>query len=449
MAKNREEAYRVKKFNLINENLLMPYQSIGAYFLLTRKRAILSYRMGLGKTPVAIVSAHYLMVNTNRRVLIICPKPLVKQWVDEISKFADSDAEIIDDFDRKYKSKWLVVNYEKIRIDGFEKFFVGDPIIICDEATKMKNFDSILSQRFYRLCHSEYIFMLTATPITNSPLDIWALFKQLKNDYLESSKKEFLDHYGIMKEIELKSGRKIKIPVDWKNLDELADKVKPLILVKTYDQVYTQLPLKTVVDIFVEISQEEVKVYNKIRSKIYKEKGADYKLALLTYLKRFLDAPKILEKDELTEEFSTEISSKMLKLLDLVEEYKDKKIIIISQYADVVKELGRILETEYLYYGNISVETVENYLTEEKGILIMTDKGSYGLNLQGANILINYDLPWSDASLEQRIGRVYRIGQTKKVLVFNLVVEQEYLIESYIRQIIGKKRKIGKIVLKG
>ena len=446
MAEDKKYAYRIKKFD-INKDGLFPYQYIGSLYLLTRKASILGDFMGLGKTAQALRSSEYLLNKDKEKFcLIVAPKgALVEQWKKEVPKFTKYDAEIIKDIDDNYEKRYIITNYEKLYKDGFEKILKRKPILILDEVSKIKNFFTLYSQALYKYSEPEYMFMLSGTVFENSPIDIWSLFKQMKNNYLEYDYYDFINKYAIIEERERLDGQTFNTIVGWKNMDELKSKIEPLILRRTFNDVSVQLPEKSVEDVYIELNKNELALYHRIERDIKTQKGDEYVLALFTFLKRFLDYPPVLEKNELTRKYdvSNIISSKANMLLEIVESLKGSKIVIFSQYSDVVQALGDLLKTRYLYYGDISNEIIDEFNKNKEGILIMTDKGAYGLNLQTATVIINYDLPWNPAVIEQRIGRIYRLGQKNKVLVLNLIINEIGLIERYISRILKEKQSLG------
>lgn len=448
MAPDKTKAYSIKKFDLDNGKLL-PFQFIGSCFLLTRKKAILGDIMGLGKTIQSLKASEYIMKRDNSKFsLIISPKPLLDQWKKEIHRFTIFKGQILKDFEDLHE-RYIITNYEKIYKDGFEQILKKKPILILDEATKLKNFDTKYSQELYKSNISDYVFMLSGTVYENSPVDLWSLFKQLKNNYLDYNYYDFINKYAVIEKRVRLDGQEYSQITGWKNLDDLKSKIEPLILRRNFKDVAFQLPEKTVEDIFVELSKEELQVYNRIKKEILMAKGEEYVLALFTILKRFLDYPDVLEKNNLTKKFVFKHvdSSKSAKLLELVDSMRDEKIVIFTQYSDVAEALGSLLKTKFLYYGDMTNEVIDEFKRVDKGILIMTDKGAYGLNLQSASIVINYDLHWNPAVLEQRIGRVYRMGQKKNVLVLNLIVNEIGLIERYIRLRLKEKTAIGNKLL--
>lgn len=445
-----KDAYKIKAYN-VDKSILYPFQYIGACFLLTRKKAILSDDTGIGKTVQALFAADYLLKNNKvSRVIISCPKAITEQWKEEIKKFVNEKAEIVENIELDLK--YSIMNYEKIR--KANKMIPKDTCLILDEASKLKNFNTKNAQSLYFVNNSDYIFMLTATPIENSPLDLWALFKQLKNNYFkENSEEEFINNYAITEKNTNSKGYNYYTIVGWKDLNKIKRIAYPLILKRTINEVYNQLPEKLVKDVYIELTSVENKVYNRIKNEIINDKGEEYILSLYTLLKRFLDSPDILKSGvliyDLIEEKNLDIiSSKLIKLMEIVDELKENnKIVIFTQYSDMAIKLGNVLETPFLYYGDLSSEVIDKFNNSKKGILVMTDKGAYGLNIQSANVLVNYDLPWNPAILKQRLGRIYRIGQTKKTVIINMQVLGFNKIDNLIRYKLKLKDDISNEVI--
>jgi len=215
----------------------------------------------------------------------------------------------------------------------------------------------------------------------------------------------------------------------------------------------------------VDLNLNEIRIYNTIKNLIYKINGRDYLLGLITILRRYLDYPEVLSDTEAIQELFgknyfyknlskvfkendlLETPSKLILLEEIIKDQNpNDKIIIFTEYSDVAIKLGKALGTEYLFYGNIKEEIIEDFKENGK-ILISTNKGMFGLNLEFANVVINYDMPWNPALLEQRIGRVDRLTQVKGVKIFNLVVSGLSNIEEEILGILNNKRMYSKEII--
>ena len=445
--------YKIKKYNL-NTDKLYYYQNVGACFLLTRKRAILADEMGLGKTVQSIFAAKYLMDNKLAdRVVIMVMKPLINQWLEELKKFANIDAEIITDFTEN--GEWLITNYEKCRKPEFKNYLDERTVLILDEATKVKNFNTKTAKELVKN-NCEYIFILTATPIQNSPLDLWALVTQLHLNWL-GSYWNFINKYAVKEELELKD-RTIMQIIDWKNLNEIREIVEPIVLRRKLRQIYKQIPERESYNIEVDLNDNEMRIYNAIKHLIFKVNGRDYQLGLITILRRYLDFPEVLRNTNaiqeligkgytsknlfriFTEKDLMQIPSKLEALKDIIStQNSNDKIVIFTEYKDVAEKLGKALGSTYIFSGNADEKILTDFKANGR-ILINTNKGMYGLNLNEANVVINYDMSWNPALLEQRIGRVDRLTQNKRVKVFNLIVSMLNNIEEEIIGTIENKK---------
>lgn len=443
-----KRAYIIKKYDL-GDTILTNYQKIGSYFLLTRRKAILADEVGLGKTAQSSYAAKYLIEHKLvDRVLFITPASLIGQWQKEFeTKFIHKD--LIELNEGTEDSDYLICNYEKSWKDWFLKYTNERTAIIMDEATKIKNFFTKTAERLYRN-NSKYMFLLTGTPIQNSPVDIWSLFQQMHLKWL-GDYEWFINQYGVLEDKTNQNGVTFRQITGWRRLDDLNKRIYPLLLRRHRKDVLKELPEVQYYDIEVTLSNKEMFVYKKIKDRILNVRGFDYRIALYTILKRYLDYPKVLVNTHaikgLVDKSELNItSSKFVVLQELIEELFDKKIIIYSQFADVVDYLAKELNTPYIYHEGID-DTIINEFKQDGHILVTTDKGKYGFNLQEANVIINYDLPWNPDGLVQREGRIVRRGQDQETIIYTLQVSAMNFVEDYIRRVLNKKENIAGEIL--
>ena len=242
-------------------------------------------------------------------------------------------------------------------------------------------------------------------------------------------------------------------------MDELKNRLQRYMIRRTKEEVLPELPKKIITDVPFKLNDEEKKLYTKIKkellfeiekmdiSKINNPATIQYTLVKMTRLRMLADSMELLGEKQ--------ISSKLDVLKELlIEAFNTKtKVIIFSQFATMCKILKRELKiyNPLMLIGETPSEKrreivkVFNEDNEHK-VLILSEAGQYGLNLQSkANIIINYDMPWSISKYEQRIGRAHRIGQEKTVFVYNLLAKGT--VDEYVYKILISKTLLANEIL--
>lgn len=437
---------------------LYDFQKIGAAFLEASDGALLGDVPGLGKSLQTIAA---LEDERYRNILIFCPASLKYSWSQEIQKWRQSgevNINVVDGTPKERARTWTfplsatcqtftIANYELLLRDILLMKKISWDAIVCDESTRISNAGAKTTKLLKSIpCRKR--LALTGTPVSNSPDDIYSIIDWISPGYL-GHWPQFRERYCILDFW--------KNVVGYKNLSELADLIKPLMLRRTKEEVLKELPKKTSQDIIFSLSEEEQKVYDGVKEYILKEIGGylgkiDKKtLALipvkLLRLQQATDHLRLLgEQGE---------STKLKVLQDLVDPIikSGDKVIVFTKFA----EMSKLLLTAFPSGGIISLingevpvssrqEIVNSFNSDPScKILVMTEAGAYGLNLQGANYIIHYDLPWSIAKLEQREGRAHRIGQTKPVTIYNLIAKNT--IDEYVMKKVRRKARMSNDIL--
>lgn len=428
---------------------LYDFQKIGAMFMRASNGTLLADVPGLGKTVQTIASQE----NHPLRTLVLCPASLKYNWKEEISKWSDRTAQVIAG-DKEERARqwpryynWTIANYELLLRDYEEISKIKWDEIVCDEATKISN-PRAKSVKALKQISAPKKIALTGTPISNNPVDLWSIIDWIRPGYLGNFS-QFKDKYVL---------------TDWWgnvagyiNLDELSDRIAPLMLRRTKEEVFKDFPPKTTEDIVFELSAEERKVYEGVKQRILEEiqsylgKIDQRTLALIPVkMLRLLQATDHLkligEKGE---------SSKLAALKDILEPIikSGEKVIVFTRFAEMAKILEKELKDQQplMIYGDVPAEErqVLVNLFNTRGlchpIMISTEAGAYGINLQSASYVVHYDLCWSVAKLEQREGRVHRIGQKKPVTVYRMIARNT--IDEYVAKVLHKKHKISQDIL--
>lgn len=417
---------------------LYPYQKEGIRFAFRAGKSIIADEMGLGKTIQAIGTAELMKArHFISSVLIVCPTSLKYQWKKEIERFTDSKAIVVEGnhLVRKklYEAEetYKIVSYNSICNDIKILKSLHTDFLIMDEVQRLKNWNTQIS-RNARHIESEYAVILSGTPLENKLEELYSIMQFVDQFCLGP-------YYQFMDETVVKSDTG-KV-VGYKNLNAVGERMKDVLIRRRKKDVALQLPGRMDKVLFVPMTEQQRDmhdeyqnvvaqlVYKWTRTRFLSEKDRKRLLLMLSQMRMICDSTYILDQKS---RYDTKVEE-TLNILKNVFESGDEKVVIFSQWERMTRLIAKELDElgvryEYLH-GGVPSEArknlVENF-TElpESRVFLSTDAGSTGLNLQVASILINLDLPWNPAVLEQRIARIYRIGQKRNIQVINLVASQ-------------------------
>jgi SNF2 family DNA or RNA helicase len=405
-----------------------PYQVKGIAFLMPRHAALLADEMGLGKTAQVIVSLRLLLASSLiRRVLVVCPKPIVINWTRELRTWAeDVPFEVIGGDTQTRKAQWFasrcpvkLINYELLTRDAE---FVADPsvhfdVVVLDEAQRIKNHDSKTAY-VVRSISRDRSWAMTGTPIENRVDDLVNIFA-------------FVD-----------PGR---IPPDTppKLLPELT---RDSILRRVKEEVATDMPPKVVQDVFLDLTPAQRAAYDRAENEgVIQLDSLGETITVSHVFELIMRLKQICNFDPATGD-----SAKLEQLLDDMQEVadNDRKAIVFSQFVDPLETLGRVLAPfgPLLYHGKVPHRDRQAILDRfksdrSKHVLLMSyGTGSVGLNLQFTNYVFLFDRWWNPAIEDQAINRAHRIGQKETVFVKRFVTQNT--IEGRIAEVLEKKRQL-------
>lgn len=420
--------------NLINTRLY-PYQKEGVIGIIRAGRVLLADDMGLGKTIEAIAAveifARYFDVG---KVLIICPTSLKYQWKNEIGKFSGRDACIVEGLIHKRKSLYMqndfykIISYGVVRSDMELINKWGADLVIVDEAQRIKNWKT-QTAKYVKKINSGFTIVMTGTPLENRIEELHSIVEYIDR-YKLGPLFRFLDNHQALDENGKLTG--------YKNLRTINKTLDDILIRRTKKEIIDQLPGRIDKNFFVEMTNEQITDHNSyydivarlvnkwIRLGFLSEEERQKLLICLNCMRMVSDSTYILNQET---NFGTKIDE-IKELIQEITEDHDNKLVIFSQWKRMfellIRELDK-LEMQYVYLsGDIPASQrkliIEKFQSDHKlKIFLSTDAGGVGVNLQSANMLINIDLPWNPAVLEQRIGRIYRLGQKKHINVFNFI----------------------------
>lgn len=417
---------------------LYPYQKEGIRFAFCAGKSIIADEMGLGKTIQAIGTAE-LMKNHHfiSSVLIVCPTSLKYQWKKEIERFTDSQAIVVEGnhLVRKklYEAEetYKIVSYNSVCNDIKILKSLHTDFLIMDEVQRLKNWNTKIS-RNARHIESEYAVILSGTPLENKLEELYSIM-QFVDQFCLGPYYQFIDQTVVKSD----TGKVIS----YKNLNAIGERMKNVLIRRRKKDVALQLPGRMDKVLFVPMTEEQREMHDEYqnivaqlvfkwtRTRFLSEKDRKRLLLLLSQMRMICDSTYILDQKS---RYDTKVEE-TLNILKNVFDSGDEKVVIFSQWERMTRLIAKELDElgvryEYLH-GGVPSEARKNLVDDftelpESRVFLSTDAGSTGLNLQVASILINLDLPWNPAVLEQRIARIYRIGQKRNIQVINLVASQ-------------------------
>jgi SNF2 family DNA or RNA helicase len=408
------------------------YQLDGIAFLYPRHEAVLADEMGLGKTMQAVTAVRILAHHKQlRRVLLVCPKPLVTNWQREFNVWApELPVTAIDGGAMKRQWLWregnafvTIANYEALVRD---RSIVCTPenyydLVVLDEAQRIKNATSATNEAVRSISRSRS-WALTGTPIENSIDDLIGIF-------------EFVAPGQLNAEMTPRT---------------IARSVSDHVLRRTKEQVLTDLPPKLFRDAEVELSPEQAESYRLAEDEgVVRLREMKHKLTIQHVFELVLRLKQICNFDPVTG-----TSSKLERLEADLEECaaSGRKAIVFSQWVETLLQLRDRLDrfNPVEYHGQVPYRRRETVIEQFRNdvrcqVLLMTyGAGSVGLNLQFASYVFLFDRWWNPAVEDQAINRAHRIGAERPVTVTRFLTIET--IEQRINQVLERKRELFEAV---
>jgi hypothetical protein len=431
---------------------LYPYQEQGVRFALFKKAVLIGDEMGLGKTLQAIVLGVLKKeVFGFQRVLVITMASLKEQWKREIERFSTEKAVVVAG-SRELRQKsyhdpdslFKITNYEAVLRDVTFLSRLKPDLVILDEAQRIKNFTTKTAEAVKSIPRKHSV-VLTGTPLENRLEDVYSIVQFLDPHFLAPLWKFAADHFMLSRD---KKGRIL----GYRNLDKLHERLKGIVIRRRKEEVLSELPEEIVNNYYVDLNVKQAEIHN------------GYLQSLLPLInKKFLTPVDIRRIQELLLKMrmvcnstylidrKTNISPKMKELEGILYELiieNGRKVVIFSEWTTMTFLVGKQLSMASIPFvelsGKIPVNKRQSLIDEftnnpDCKVFLSTDAGGTGLNLQAADCVINFELPWNPARLNQRKGRVNRIGQLSKCInVVNLIaknsIEEKILAGLQLKQ---------------
>ena len=451
---------------------LYDYQTRGALFLACRGRSILGDDMGLGKTAQTLAAIELLAKERGvERILVVAPASVKYQWEGEIKKFTGRPVQVIeggpDDRKDQYAEPtfYRLVNYEQVVRDR-EAINAWKPdVVVLDEAQRIKNWESKTSREVKKL-KSRYAIVLTGTPLENRLEELYSIV-QFVDERRFGPAFQFLHEHRVLDENGNLKG--------YRNLDKIREKLAPILLRRTRGEVLTQLPSRTDSIVFVELSPEQRTPYGEQRTTLARLLQKNYLtdldrkriLASVVNMRTICDSLFLFDRQNRVSPKLDEFAELVAELIGEASRERERpeesstpvagvaggvgpmhqvapgspsptsgspelphKLVVFSQWETMILEAAKVLDKLGIGYtvlhgglpGKDRKEVLEKFKSDPAcKVFLSTDAGGTGLNLQMADTVVNLELPWNPAVLEQRIARVHRMGQSRPVRVVNFV----------------------------
>jgi len=442
---------------------LYPYQQDGMLHLAFGQRTMLADDMGLGKTVQAIAASSLLhQLRDIQRVLVVCPASLKHQWAREIQRFTSLSVNVVQGPLKQRRPLYrqpaffTVVNYELVLRDEKELEHLRPDLIILDEAQRIKNWRTKTADAVKRL-RSRYAFVLTGTPLENRLDELYSVFQFLDPTILGPLWR-FNQRYF---QLERRRSGSFKV-LGYRNLDELRNRISPYVVRRTRDEVLTDLPDRVDNNFFVEMTDPQWHAYDGFRQTVARLIAVarrrpltpkEHKVLLGALMKmRLICNALALHDPDIPPEERERTAPKLRELRHILDDEiasNGHKAVVFSQWTNMLNLTEPVLDKLHLGYVKLtgSVPTskrgalIEQFFEDDDTrVFLSTDAGGVGLNLQAASLMVNLDLPWNPAVLEQRIARAHRHGQRHTVNVINLIAQGT--IEERMLDTLAAKRDV-------
>ncbi|MEK9767583.1 MAG: SNF2-related protein [Betaproteobacteria bacterium] len=415
---------------------LYPYQKIGVEFAnQTNGRCLIADQPGLGKTAQAIA---YAQMN-GLKTLVVCPLAVLINWKKEINKFTGKDTCIWSSKGKEGHSnlQFHAINYDAVRKVSSDLHKLKFDLLICDEATYLKNrntlrFKSLLGsykeRKQYPGLKTDHVIFLTGTPVMSRPVEAFTLLNFLDNNRFNNFY-HFTQRYG---------GWRGSPP---KNLSELHERTKELVIRRKKSEVLSELPDKQRNDLYVKLEPSERREYDKLLDELFGEW-------------RFSGKPTIGTMPKIQ---SYLIDQKLPRLKEIIDEYldNDESILIFCCYIEPLERLKKLYDDDAaLYHGSMKKEEREiqkDRLKNGEARVGLFSLKAAGMGIDGLqhkiNTVVFLDMDWVPANHEQAEDRTHRIGQKNQVQAYYMICDGT--IDEYMRDILAEKQNMASQIVDG
>jgi len=440
---------------------LYPYQVEGALFAVRAGRALLGDEMGLGKTIQAIAATEILARHLGvTKVLVICPTSLKYQWQSEILRFSGRASRVVVGNLAQRRNEYAeegfckITNYEKLKSDLDAISAWAPELVIVDEAQRIKNWNTIAAKALKRI-DSPYAVVLTGTPLENKLEELVSIVQFVDQHRLGPTWKLLHEH-----QVKDEAGR----VTGYTSLEKIGQTLAPIMIRRRKSEVLRQLPSRTDQNVLVPMTEmqmachaENADVVAKIvqrwrKTRFLSDQDQRRLTCALQNMRMSCNSTYLLDQE-------TDHGVKADELAAFLEGLfvqPQAKAVVFSQWTRthdiVIRRLNELGIGYVSFHGGVPSEKrpalVERFRDDPAcRVFLSTDAGSTGLNLQHASTLVNMDLPWNPAVLEQRSARIHRMGQKEPVQIVNYVAKGT--IEEGMLSVLAFKRSLSAGILDG
>jgi len=417
---------------------LLPYQARGAIFAACRGRAVLADDMGLGKTVQALAMAELLRQRRGiERVLVIAPASVKYQWKTEIEKFTGRSVRVVEGLLPQRRAMYAspefftLANYELVLKDIRYMQELRPDLIVLDEAQRIRNWTTATARTIKQL-KSRYALVLTGTPLENKLEELFSVVEFVDGRRLGPAFR-FVDEHRVLDEKGRLTG--------YRGLDRIHEQLAPILLRRTRQEVLKDLPERTDKVFRVPLTSQQAEPYYEQSDLLatlvrkWERQGwlseIDQKriLCCIQNMRMLCNSTFLFDK-------RTHHSPKLKEFREIITDVvkgEDRKVVVFSEFERMTHLAGE--ELRKLGIGFVSLHggvpsrkrgaLIEKFRDDPAcKVFLSTDAGGVGLNLQAASVLVNFEPPWNPARLEQRIGRVHRLGQPRPVHVIHMLTDK-------------------------
>jgi len=434
-----------------------------------RGRVLLADEVGLGKTIEAgMVLKEYMLRGMVKKTLILTPPALVSQWCEELSSKFDlapisTDAiELRQDPQRFWQTHDLIVASLALARNKHHRPLlgrIGFDLVIVDEAHHVKN-DRTVGWKLVNELKSRFLLLLSATPVENNLMDLFSLVTLLKPGQL-GTKTSFRRQFVLRGD-----------PTQPRNRERLRGLIGEVMIRNTRALADIKLPARHASTVLVEGEPAERELYAKLTDLVREGfQGKVSRLSLGLLLQEAGSSPRAVRKTLLKMSEHSQMdgsikrqmtrlaklcewvpnTSKTARLLELLEISKEK-VLVFSRFTATLEEIAQRLSESGIsfskFQGNMSAaekdRAVGNF-QNGNNVMLCSEIGGEGRNLQFCSTMVNFDLPWNPMKIEQRIGRIHRIGQTRPVHVYNLCAANT--AEHHILDVLDRRINMFELVI--
>ncbi|MFO7987193.1 MAG: SNF2-related protein [Desulfatiglandaceae bacterium] len=416
---------------------LYPYQEEGVKFSLFKPAALIGDEMGLGKTLQAIALAILKQeVFDFKKVLVVTLASLKEQWKREIERFSEQEAVIVEGPPQKRQGIYegnggyfKITNYEAVLRDTMVLSRFKPDLIILDEAQRIKNFSTKTADAVKSIPRKHAV-VLTGTPLENKLEDVYSIVQFLDPELLTPLWQFAADHFMLSR------NKRGKI-LGYRNLDKLHDRLSPLVIRRKKEEVLKDLPREVENNYYLDLHHKQQKIHNGYMQSLLPLINKKYLTPMdLRRIQELLLRMRMVCNSTYLIDRKTHLSPKLNELEGILDELvvqNRRKMVIFSEWTTMTYLIARHLSDAGIHFvelsGKVPVKKRQALIDEfthnaDCRVFLSTDAGGTGLNLQAADCVVNFELPWNPARMRQRIGRVNRIGQKSGcVNVINLIAK--------------------------